>query len=359
MNVLSFPQVRSCGNNALDTISHQHHDVLNANTSKSIDYSPRLKMKLTSSFRNRTLVSPVISFRRNDPVIQINYPGTGNNSAFTYDAFGRTVEIVETLSGTVTSTKQFVRSDGSMNEARNSSGTVIAQYFNYGESIGGTSYYWTKDYLGSIREMANSTGAIIDQHTYDPYGRTSQLQGSVPSDFQYAGYYLHAPSGLDLTLNRFYNSVLGRWLNRDPIGESGGVNLYDYVGNNSISFLDPSGLGPFDTIYNTGHGGTNIAPPPPTPPAVPPPSSPPPDYSYCNRRCKSGDKCIQIKVAALTTMQYGYPRNSCVCPEDPASQNADVKNKVSVYLNDQNNNWTDEQRNHWLQVLGGLLKNMQ
>jgi len=41
---------------------------------------------------------------------------------------------------------------------------------------------------------------------------------------------------------RFYNARLGRWLNRDPIGESDGSNLFDYIGNHSIGFVDPSGL---------------------------------------------------------------------------------------------------------------------
>ena len=65
---------------------------------------------------------------------------------------------------------------------------------------------------------------------------------SVVSDFQYAGYYYHAASGLNLTLNRAYSSFLGRWLTRDPIGESGGINLYGYGLNNPILFSDPSGL---------------------------------------------------------------------------------------------------------------------
>jgi hypothetical protein len=42
--------------------------------------------------------------------------------------------------------------------------------------------------------------------------------------------------------NRFYEPSLQRWLNRDPIGELGGINLYGFVGNNPMSFVDPYGL---------------------------------------------------------------------------------------------------------------------
>ncbi len=65
---------------------------------------------------------------------------------------------------------------------------------------------------------------------------------SVPSDFQYAGYYYHAPSGLNLTLNRVYSAQVGRWINRDPIEELGGNNLYAYVLNQPTNHTDPTGL---------------------------------------------------------------------------------------------------------------------
>jgi RHS repeat-associated protein len=53
--------------------------------------------------------------------------------------------------------------------------------------------------------------------------------------------YRHA-SGLYLTHYRFYDPEAGRWLNRDPIGEHGGTNLYAYVGGNPVNFMDPEGL---------------------------------------------------------------------------------------------------------------------
>jgi RHS repeat-associated protein len=52
--------------------------------------------------------------------------------------------------------------------------------------------------------------------------------------------YRHA-SGLYLTHYRFYDPEAGRWLNRDPIGEHGGTNLYAYVGGNPVNYVDPTG----------------------------------------------------------------------------------------------------------------------
>src|SRR5262249_8019518 len=62
------------------------------------------------------------------------------------------------------------------------------------------------------------------------------------SDFQFAGYYFHAPSTLNLTLNRAYSSTFGRRLSRDPIEEDGGLNLYAYVEDDPVDFTDPTGL---------------------------------------------------------------------------------------------------------------------
>ena len=150
---------------------------------------------------------------------------------------------VETRSGSITSTKQFIWDSGvKPREARDASSSITAQYFSRGQTMSGTSYYYTLDDLGSVREMANSSGTVEGQLGYDPYGRATLLQGSIMPDFQYAGYYYHAASELSLTLNRAYSPFAGRWINRDPIQEGGGTNLYAYVDNNPISGVDPLGL---------------------------------------------------------------------------------------------------------------------
>jgi RHS repeat-associated protein len=61
-------------------------------------------------------------------------------------------------------------------------------------------------------------------------------------DFNYTGLYRHSASNLDFAVYRAYDPGLGRWLNRDPIGESGAINLYGYVLNNPIHWIDRLGL---------------------------------------------------------------------------------------------------------------------
>jgi RHS repeat-associated protein len=124
----------------------------------------------------------------------------------------------------------------------NIGGTVIKRFFGGGEQISGTNYYFTRDHLGSIREMVNSAGVIQYRANYDPYGRLMTVQGTLIPDFLYAGMYYETADGLNLTLFRPYDADLGRWLSRDPMGEMAGLNLYPYVSNDPIDSVDSLGL---------------------------------------------------------------------------------------------------------------------
>ena len=104
-------------------------------------------------------------------------------------------EIVETVSSIVTSTKQFVWVRNNRSESRDSSGTMVINIFSQGQTISGSNYFYTKDHLGSVCEMTDSSENIQARYSFDPYGRMTKLQGSHASDFQYAGYYFHSGGG--------------------------------------------------------------------------------------------------------------------------------------------------------------------
>jgi RHS repeat-associated protein len=208
-------------------------------TSSSLTYD--LNGNMTSDGTNS------YSWDAENRLLSIVYPGSGNNSQFAYDSFGRNVQILEYVSSSLSSTKEFVWGrDGKRPfkpcEARNASGTITAQYFSNGETISGTSYFYTATHDGSIHEMTNSTGTVQSQLAYDAFGQPTTIQGSMLPDFQYAGYYFHSRSRLNVTRTRAYSSALGRFINADPAGEAGGLNLYAYVGN-PVNESDPSGLG--------------------------------------------------------------------------------------------------------------------
>ena len=103
-------------------------------------------------------------------------------------------------------------------------------------------YFYTRDHLGSIREMFTGGGTVVARYDYDPYGRSTTVLGTTPTDFNFTGLYRHSKSNLDLAVYRAYDPDLGRWLNRDPIAETGGTNLYRYVHNNSMNLTDSQGL---------------------------------------------------------------------------------------------------------------------
>ena len=185
---------------------------------------------------------------------KIDYPGSGNKSEFLYDGVGLNTKIIETVANVVTDTRQFVWTGGARWEERNASGSLTKQFYSNGQTISGANYFYTKDQLGSIREMADATANIQAQYCFDSYGRQTVISQAQTSDLRYAGYFSHK-SGLSLTTNRAYNSALGRWINRDPIGEYADNNLFAYAFNLPTSVVDPSGLqGNVITAPSSGMG---------------------------------------------------------------------------------------------------------
>ena len=162
--------------------------------------------------------------------------------------------------GLTTTVQRFVWSGNTLAEERDSSGaTVNKRFFPEGEqrwnAKSGTmqAFYYTRDHLGSIREVADASGALKARYDYDLWGNSAVLSGNMNLAFGYTGHYFHQLSGLNLAMYRAYSPTLGRWLSRDPIGEAGGVNLYRYVSNDSPNNTDSLGL-LVDAYFNIAQG---------------------------------------------------------------------------------------------------------
>ena len=114
----------------------------------------------------------------------------------------------------------------------------------YGRNSG----YRTDDGLGSVRLIVDEDGDAVASFSSNEFGVEEDSSGTR-TDLNYMTYVgalgvRNDPSGLLYMRQRYYDSSLGRWLSADPIGFSGGLNLYTYVGQNPANLVDPSGLQP-------------------------------------------------------------------------------------------------------------------
>ncbi len=151
-----------------------------------------------------------------------------------------------TFLGLATSTKTFVWSGNTIAEERDASGmNVTKRFFAEGEQRVGEghvmNYYYSRDHLGSVREVTNASGVVKARYDYDAWGNQTVVSGNMSFDFGYTGHYRHAASNLYLAAYRAYDPTMARWISRDPIGEMGGINLYGYVRNNALNLVDPLG----------------------------------------------------------------------------------------------------------------------
>lgn len=118
----------------------------------------------------------------------------------------------------------------------------LALLYDVEESTGEVTYYHF-DQTGSTIALTNAAGAVTDRIAYTPYGTITARTGTNDTPFLYIGGLgvTVDPNGLHHMRARFYNALLGRFVNADPIGFAGGMNWYAYSGNNPVLRNDPSG----------------------------------------------------------------------------------------------------------------------
>ncbi len=79
--------------------------------------------------------------------------------------------------------------------------------------------------------MVDSSGTVMVSYSCDAFGRLMNKSGSLEQPFRFSTKRYDEGTGLSYYGYRFYAPAIERWLNRDPIAEAGGINLYGFVGN--------------------------------------------------------------------------------------------------------------------------------
>jgi RHS repeat-associated protein len=125
---------------------------------------------------------------------------------------------------------------------------VIKYYYHGGKRVamrsGGQVYYLHGDHLGSTSLSTRENGEIVARQLYHPYGTVRYSEGTLPTDFGFAGQR-HDGTGLVFMRARYYHAGLGRFTQADTIVPEAGnpqdLNRFAYARNNPVRYIDPSG----------------------------------------------------------------------------------------------------------------------
>ncbi len=185
---------------------------------------------------------------------------------YTYDYMGRRVQkVVSTWNGSdwdETTEKLFVYDGWNLiQEETIETGSTIKYYvwgLDLSQSLqgaggvggllavvdGGVTYHVNYDGNGNVTQFVNAAdGTIAAHYEYDPYGNLNYSSGSYKDEnpFRFSTKYHDDETGLVYYGYRYYDPEIGMWLNRDPLGEEGSLNLYLFVLNGPLNYIDPFG----------------------------------------------------------------------------------------------------------------------
>jgi RHS repeat-associated protein len=168
----------------------------------------------------------------------------GTTTNLTYDPLGRLWRVQKGSADT-----RFLYDGDALVAEYDASGNLINRYVHGSNAAAddplvwylgggtGTKRFLHADHLGSIVAATNASGAP-GINTYDEYG----IPGTNNRGrFQYTGQAWLPELGMYYYKARIYSPTLGRFLQTDPVGYAGGINLYAYAADDPIDHNDPSG----------------------------------------------------------------------------------------------------------------------
>jgi RHS repeat-associated protein len=189
---------------------------------------------------------------------------SSNSLLATYHYNGLNQRVKKTVGGTVTTSVY----NSNWQELESKAGNETTVYIwgkRYVDDLvlrekGAEKLYSLADPNWNVVAITNASGAVQERMKYDAFGNVSWMNASFTTiansayawNRTYTGQVLDTETGLMLYRNRYYNTGLGRFVSRDPIGyDAGDANLMRYVGNRTAFYHDPYGL---QTVYGPNHG---------------------------------------------------------------------------------------------------------
>ena len=98
------------------------------------------------------------------------------------------------------------------------------------------------DHLGTPQKLTDQSQVVVWEADVNPFGETTITTNTITNNLRFPGQYYDDETNLHHNGYRTYDPSIGRYIQSDPIGLSGGINTYSYVGSNPLNLTDPNGL---------------------------------------------------------------------------------------------------------------------
>ncbi|MCY9738048.1 polymorphic toxin-type HINT domain-containing protein, partial [Paenibacillus alvei] len=173
-----------------------------------------------------------VSYRYNGDNLMVERTEGGVTTRYYYDDRAKIVaEGKVEGNGSITITASYVHDSNGKLLARQVPGQGMQYYVSNGH--------------GDITEIRDAQGNVLNRYTYDIWGNPLVQEERVPNIFRYSGEYWDAATNLQYLRARWYDPSVGRFINEDTyegdIKNPLSLNLYTYVKNNPLKYVDPSG----------------------------------------------------------------------------------------------------------------------